>query len=62
MPLNKKTYLIRLRDPSGALQRVEAVDCEIYREHLVFLTADRKLAAMFLMELVESFNVIATSS
>jgi hypothetical protein len=37
---------------------VTAVLAEILGEHLVFLNSDGKLAALFLMEIVESWNVL----
>lgn len=53
-----KTHLVRMRAPSGALQHVRAATIECHGEHLVFLNSDGKLAALFLMEMVESWNVI----
>lgn len=47
-----------MRAPSGALQHVRAATIECHGEHLVFLNSDGKLAALFLMEMVESWNVI----
>ena len=55
-----KTFLVRLR--SDALQRVRAATVEMHGEHLVFLTAEGELAALFLMELVESWNEIERGS
>jgi hypothetical protein len=51
-------YLVRIKPPSGALQHVTAVRAEIHGEHLVFLNSEGKLAALFLMEIVESWNEI----
>jgi hypothetical protein len=53
-----KTYLVQIKAPSFALQHVTAVSGEMYGEHLVFLNSDGKLAALFLMEIVESWNVL----
>jgi hypothetical protein len=55
----EKTYLVRLKPPSLALQQVVAAKAEIQEEHLVFVNSDGKLTALFLMELVESWNVLA---
>jgi hypothetical protein len=52
-----KTFLVRLRN--DALQHVRAATVEMQGEHLVFLTEKGELAALFLMELVESWNEIA---
>jgi hypothetical protein len=54
-----KTYLVRLKSPNLALQQVVATRAEIQEEHLVFVSSDGKLAALFLMEMVESWNVLA---
>jgi hypothetical protein len=51
-------YLVRIKPPSGAFQHVTAVRAEIHGEHLVFLNSEGKLAALFLMEIVESWNEI----
>jgi hypothetical protein len=53
-----KTYLVRIKAPSFAVQHVTAVSAEIYGEHLVFLKSKGKLSALFLIEIVESWNVI----
>ena len=53
-----KSYLLRMRAPSGALQHVTASTVEIHGDHLIFLNSDGKLAALFLMEIVESWNVL----
>ena len=52
-----KTFLVRLR--SKAILEVRAATVEIHGEHLSFLTAKGKLAALFLLDLVESWNEIA---
>jgi hypothetical protein len=52
----EKTYLVRLKPPSLALQHVSASRFEIQGEHLAFVDSRGKLAALFLMELVESWN------
>ena len=48
------TFLVKLR--SDALQQVRAATVEMHGEHLVFLTAKGKLAAVFLLDVVESWN------
>jgi hypothetical protein len=53
-----KTYLVRIKARSVALQHVTAVLAEIHDEHLVFLNSDSKLSPLFLMEIVESWNVL----
>jgi hypothetical protein len=53
-----KTFLVRLR--SNAIQRVRAATFEIHGEQLVFLTAKGKLAAVFSLDVVESWNETAS--
>jgi hypothetical protein len=53
-----KTYLVALKLPSRAVQHVIAARLEIHGENLVFLNAEGELAAMFLMEIVQSWNVL----
>lgn len=55
-----RTFLVRLR--SDAIQQVRAATIEMHGEHLVFLTAKGKLAAVFLLDLVESWNEIEPAS
>jgi hypothetical protein len=51
-----KTFLVRLR--SNATQQVRAAKVEVHGKHLAFLTAKGKLAAVFHLDLVESWNEI----
>ena len=53
MPNN--TILVKLR--SGAIQRVRADRVELHGEHLA-VTSAGKLSALFLLEIVESWNEI----
>jgi len=53
-----KTFLVRLS--SDANQHVRATTVEVHGNHLVFLTGKGKLAALFLLDLVESWNEIAS--
>jgi hypothetical protein len=57
--MDEKTYLVCLKPPSLALQQVVAAKAEIYGDHLVFVHSDGKLAAVFLMELVQSCNELS---
>jgi hypothetical protein len=52
----EQTYLVALKPPSQATQHVIAATVEVQGEHLVFLNAEGKLAALFLMEMVESWT------
>ena len=53
-----KTFLVRLR--SDARQHVRATKVEVHGNHLVFLTEKGKLAGVFLLDLVEGWNEIAS--
>jgi hypothetical protein len=53
-----QTYLVRLKPQSGAIQHVAASIVEVLGDHLVFLEAERRLAAVFLLDLVESWEVL----
>jgi hypothetical protein len=53
----EKTYLVRLKPPLS-IQHVTASRFEIQGEHAVFVDANGNLKAVFLMELVESWNVL----
>jgi hypothetical protein len=53
-----KVFLVRMKVPSGALHHVRAATVDFYGEHLAFLNPEGKLAALFLMEIVESWNEI----
>jgi hypothetical protein len=53
-----QTYLVTLKPPSRATQHVVASTGGVRGDHLVFLDAQGKLAAMFLPELVESWDVL----
>jgi len=52
-------YLVYLRPPSPAVHRVVASRFEIHEGYLVFVDSEGKLDALFVMELVESFNVVS---
>ncbi len=53
-----KTILVKLRPPSSALQHVCAAKAEIHGKHLAFVNSKGKLAALFLLEIVESWNEV----
>jgi hypothetical protein len=56
--MTDRTFLVRLKPPSEAIQRVAASRFEVHDEHLVFVDSDGNLAALFLMELVQSWDVV----
>jgi hypothetical protein len=51
-----KLYLIRFKGPGVSFHAVIAATAEVYDEHLVFLRSDVKLAALFLLDIVESWS------
>jgi hypothetical protein len=51
-----KRFLVRLR--SNASQEVRAATVEMHGDQLAFLTAKGKLAALFSISIVESWNEI----
>ena len=53
-----QAYLIMLKPPSLAIQHVVASSVQFRGDHLVFVHAKGKLAALFLTEIVQSWNVL----
>jgi hypothetical protein len=47
-----KTYVIRFKEPDHVSLRVVAASVETHGEHLAFLRADGRLAALVLAEIV----------
>jgi hypothetical protein len=58
MAMANQTYLVSLRPPNPRLQQVMAATVEVQGEHLAFLTTDGKLAALFVLDIVQSWNVL----
>jgi hypothetical protein len=54
-----QTYLVMLKPPNKAVQQVIAATVEFHGEHLAFLTAEGELAALFLLDIVQSWNVLS---
>jgi hypothetical protein len=53
--MRDKTYLIRFKCSHLVPHLVTAAGAEIHGEHLVFLRSDGSLAALFVLEIVESW-------
>jgi hypothetical protein len=53
-----QTYLVTLKPPNLAMQQVFATTAEVRGSHLVFVDAKGAVSALFLRELVESWNVL----
>ena len=57
--MSDKAYLIRFKGPDRAPpDLVIAASFEFHGEHLVFLKSDGTLAALFVLEIVESWSEI----
>jgi hypothetical protein len=54
-PMPDKTYLIRFKCSHLGPHLVTAASAEIHGEHLVFLRSDGSLAALFVLDIVESW-------
>ncbi len=54
----EKTFLIRFKRTDLDFHIVIAANTEIHGEHLVLLRSDGSLAALFLMEIVESWSEV----
>jgi hypothetical protein len=57
-----KTHLLCLKPPALGIQHVMASRVEIHGEHLVLLNSEGKLAALFLMHVVQSWNVLPAAT
>jgi hypothetical protein len=55
-----KAYIVKLKPPAvGVIHTVIASTVEIHDEHLIFCDSEGKLAALFLLEVVESWSEIS---
>ena len=54
--MTDRTFIVRFKPRQLSTQPVIATDAEIHAEHLVLLNSTGKLAALFLMEVVESWT------
>jgi hypothetical protein len=52
----EKTYIVRFKPPELGIQQVTASTVEIHDEHLVFCDSNGELTALFLLEIVQSWN------
>ena len=60
-PMSDKAYLIRFKGPDPTPpELVIAANIEFHGEHLVFLKSDGTLAALFVLEIVESWSEDST--
>jgi hypothetical protein len=55
-----RAYLVKFKPPAlGAVQTVVASTVETHDEHLIFCNANGDLAALFLLEVVQSWNELS---
>jgi hypothetical protein len=59
--LTDKTYLVRFKPRELGLTVVIAARAEFHGEYIALLDSKGKLAALFLMEIVESWNVLGNT-
>jgi hypothetical protein len=57
-PMSDKEYLIRFKETDLAPVLVIAASVEFHGENIVFLKSDGTLAALFVLEIVESWSEI----
>jgi hypothetical protein len=56
--LADKTYIVRFKPPQIGVQLVTASRAEIQGEHIALLNANGQLAALLLLDIVESWMVL----
>jgi hypothetical protein len=61
-PMLDKTHLIRFKKTDLHAHLVIAANAEIHGEHLVFIRSDGSLAALFLLDVVESWSECDSSA
>jgi hypothetical protein len=59
--MRDKGYMVRFKCSNLPPQLVTAASVEIHGEHLVFLRSDGSLAALFVLEIVESWPEVDSS-
>jgi hypothetical protein len=52
-----KKYIVRFKPPQLGVQVIVASSAEIHGDHIALLSSNGKLAALLLMEIVESWRV-----
>ncbi len=57
-----KIYQVIFKEFDMGSQFVIAESAQIHGEHLVFLDADDKLAALFLLDIIESWSLVDAAS
>jgi hypothetical protein len=57
--MTDKTYLVRFKPRELGLKPVIAARAEFHGDHIVLFNSKGKVAALFLMEIVESWSIFA---
>jgi hypothetical protein len=57
-----KTYIVRFKSPQIGVQVVAASSAEIHGDHIALLKSNGQLAALLLLEIVESWRVVFITS
>jgi hypothetical protein len=55
----EKAYIVKFKRPEISVRPVMAARAEIQGDHLVFVNSEGGLAALFLLEMVQSWNEIS---
>jgi hypothetical protein len=58
MKLADKTYIVRFKPPQLGIQLVAASSAQIHGEHIALLNSNGQLAALLLLDIVESWMVV----
>jgi hypothetical protein len=53
--MRNKRYLLKLKPPELSFQSIIAATAEIYGDHLALVNAEGKLAALFLLDVVQGW-------
>ena len=57
----EKSFIVKLKPEAlGGVQTVVASTVEIYDEHLIFCNENGALVALFLLEIVQSWNEVSS--
>ena len=60
--MTDRAYLVRFKPPEIGLQIVIASRAEFHGEHIVLLDSEGKVAALFMIEMVESWSVLGNTA
>jgi hypothetical protein len=55
----EKAYIVKFKRPEISIRPVMAACVEIQGEHLVFVNSEGRLAALFSLEMIQSWNEVS---